>query len=599
MSRWDAGFAVSAALAGALVVMAVVGGAFYPLPAAAVGTALAALLGLAHLVRPPRLDRLEAVLAVCVVWGVVAAAVARTAPLAAKETITGWLVALALLVVARRSTEHARRVRHGFLIGGAMVIGIGVIAEAMVLGSARAGGLFENPDLAAAILAPMVAVAWGDKATTLRRVLVCVLVVAVVLTGSRAALLALVAAAVVVAPRRWQRRTAGAVGLLAVAGAVWWRLLQHPDSLAWFRLRIWGAVLRLVASSPVVGTGPGGLADAAGTVRLPTPSWCALHGYRILYAESSILGWVVQTGLIGLLLGVGAAWVWSRAARAADGLNAPWQRAMLAAMFVVLLFHDLVQIKVVLWWWSVLLASTVTVGTPRHRAVSSRWRAERLVAAVVICGVVLWGMVQPALARSMDTGGGSPRVVDRALTLEPWLDRAPRVRADELLQQRKRWTWEVAGEAQERAETAVAVHPQSALCWAAVGRVNARIVTDLGVWPSAVDRAGEAFARASSLEPELPWYWLDWARLERALGRTGRARELITHATEAEPRCVPAWLLLARLELDAGRLAAARAAFDRALQARRCGRGRLLSAYERALLTAPAWQWRVLETSLR
>ncbi|MCG6962257.1 MAG: tetratricopeptide repeat protein [Acidobacteria bacterium] len=411
--------------------------------------------------------------------------------------------------------------------------------------------------------------------------------------------MALVAAAVVAVPKRWQRWAAGAAGLVGVAAAMWWRLAQHPDSLAWFRFRIWGAVTRLVMASPIVGVGPGGLADAAGVVRLPTRSLCALHGYRILYAESSVLGWAVQTGVVGLILAAAALWVWGHRASSSGGLSAPSSRAMVVAMLVVLLLHDLLQINVVLWWWALVLGGTVPLGMRRRRPVRSPRRVEQGLAAVVIAGVVLWGMVQPGLARNVGVDGTSPRAVDRALMMEPWLDRPALARADDLLRQGLRWSWEVAGEAQERAEAALAVHAGSAVCWATVGRVNARIVTDLGGWPSAVARAREAFARASSLEPELPWYWLDWARLERALGRTGRARELVTRATQAEPRCVPAWLLLARVELDGGRPAAARAAYAQAAEARQCGRGRLLSDYERALLEAPSWQWRSLEASLR
>lgn len=597
MSRELAGFGVAAGLAGTVAAMGVLGGAFYPLPRIAVGATVAVLLGLAWLLKAAPPDRLEAVTSVCLAWGVVAAAVTAVAPLAAKETITGWLVACALFAWSRRSQEGERRAGQLILIGAAVAIAVGVAVETFAVGSLRAGGLFENPNLAAAILAPMVPVTWGDRPTGPRRVLACLLLAAIVLTASRAALLALVAAAVLALSKRRQRWGIGAVGLLAAAGTMWWRLAQHPDSLAWFRLRIWGAVAHLIGSSPIFGVGPGGLADAAGTVRLPTHSWCAVHAYRITYAESSPLGWAVQTGAVGLLLGATGAWLFWRAARERGTFRSASRRATLAAMVVIILFHDLLQAEVVMWWWALVLAAMVPIGSGRQPPAPRPWRLERLLAAVLVCGLVLWGMVQPALARSAHADGKDPEVTDRALAVEPWLDDAALARAEALLQE-PRWSWDVAGEAEARTAGALAVHTKSAACWAAAARVNARIVADLGGWPTAVARARAAFAHACRLEPQLPWYWLDWARFERSLGRTGRSRELIARATDAEPNCVPAWLLLARMELDAGRVEAARAAFARAVEARRCGRGRLLSAYERILLHAPAWQWRVLKAEL-
>lgn len=597
VSLRSAEFAATAGMAGAVAVMGVLGGAFYPLPRIAVGAAMAVLLGLAWLVRTPRLDRLEAVLLVCVGWGVVAAAISHAAPLAAKETLTGWLVAWMLFAWARRSPQNERSAGQALLIGGAVVIAAGVAAEAAGLGSVRAGGLFENPNSAAAILAPMVPATLGARPTTVRRLLACALVIAVILTASRAALLALVVAAVVALSKRWQRWGAGVAGLLGLGGLVWWRLALHADSLAWFRLRIWSAVTRLLVSSPIVGVGPGGLADAAGSVRVPTESWCAIHAYRIAYAESSPLGWAVQTGAVGLLLAVAGAWLWWRAAGAHGTFRVASQRATFAAMAVIFLFHDLLQVEVVLWWWALLLAATVSVGKGARPRATFWWRSERLLAAAVVSCVVLWGIVQPALARTARADGADPHATDRALAIEPWLDEAALARTEYLLRQ-PRWDWDAAGEAQDRAQAALAVHSGSAACWAAVARVNARIVADLGTWPGAVVRARAAFARACALEPNLPWYWLDWARFERALGRAGRARELISRATDAEPNCVSAWLLLARIELDGGRIDAARAAVARANTARRCGRGRLLSAYERLLLDAPAWQWRSLKAAL-
>ncbi len=183
------------------------------------------------------------------------------------------------------------------------------------------------------------------------------------------------------------------------------------------------------------------------------------------------------------------------------------------------------------------------------------------------------------------------------LRLEPLDDLAARRRIGFLLA-KAAWSREEAGEALFWSEHVVRVHAGAASSWALAGRVNGKILRDLGMWPATLERAREAFRRACELEPRLPWYWLDRARLERAAGDAGRAREFALRAVEVEPNCVGGWLLLARLDLDQGREERARTDFDRAREARRCLRGRVLESYERALLYAPAWQWRELQEAL-
>jgi tetratricopeptide (TPR) repeat protein len=116
------------------------------------------------------------------------------------------------------------------------------------------------------------------------------------------------------------------------------------------------------------------------------------------------------------------------------------------------------------------------------------------------------------------------------------------------------------------------------------------VAGDLGAWPDSLEGARRGFERATALEPHLPWYWLHWARFERAAGDLEAARRLAARAIAEEPNFVRGLLFSARLDLDRGQVGAARRAFDRAEGARWLARGRLLTSYERDLLRAPAWQ---------
>jgi len=120
--------------------------------------------------------------------------------------------------------------------------------------------------------------------------------------------------------------------------------------------------------------------------------------------------------------------------------------------------------------------------------------------------------------------------------------------------------------------------------------VHGRVVTELGPWPDAVDGARAGYRRATELEPHLPWAWLEWAQLERSLGRTDDARELAERSVAEEPHFVRGHLFLARMALDAGDRDAADEAFVRARAAFELRRPGSMSEYERDLLRVPSWQ---------
>jgi tetratricopeptide (TPR) repeat protein len=218
---------------------------------------------------------------------------------------------------------------------------------------------------------------------------------------------------------------------------------------------------------------------------------------------------------------------------------------------------------------------------------------------MVFALVVLWGVVQPAWGRWLwRSEGPEATLVARATRAELWYDTPLEWRARDLLR-RTPWNWREAAEAIAVSREAVRVHPGAARLWTLTGVVHARVVTDFGPWPDSVQKAREGFARAVELEPFQPWARLEWARLERNLGRTERSIELVTRALEVEPHTVRARLFLARLRLDQGNKKAARAALDTALQSVLLRSRRGLNAYERELLRAPRWQFHELEGALR
>jgi hypothetical protein len=594
------GAAVAAALTAAL------GGAFYPGQRLAIGLVLTVLLagwGLQR--RRSPLQPEEWVALAFLGWGVVAAA-AGAAPLAAKEVLAGWLVAWWLWTTARRASPRAGALAMTILAAAGFLVAAGVAAEALVLGSFRVGGLLESPNVAAALLVstlPLVAMLLPDRRRGPALAVGAVLVVAIALTGSRAGLLALLATGVAVLPNGRARIAGLLTGATAVAALVAWRFASAPEVLAWFRPAIWLAVLRLWAVQPLAGVGPGGLGDAAGPVRLLHADHVGHHPFLITYAESSPLGLLVQAGAVGFLLAAAALLIWLRRGAREGFLSSPPARSLLAAIAVMAAFHDFVTIEVVLWWWAVALG-LIEAATRRGEArpeleVSGEPRPAATLRALLLALVVLWSIVQPAWARWLWQAGPRTAVsAARAHAAEPWLSEPLDWRLRALLAE-ERWAWERAAEALALGREAVRVHPGASRLWLNLGQSWYRTATELGPWPDAVAGARDAFARATALEPLQPWAWLEWARLERGLGRLDEAAALARRAAAAEPNAVRVQLFLARVELDRGNLEQARAALRQA-QAASAMRARAgLTAYERELVETPGWQLRELEEALR
>lgn len=583
---------------GAVILAAVLGGAFTPGPKLAVAILLAVATACSVAGMRGRLRPDEAATLAVIGWASAVAVARGSAPLAGKETVAAWLAAAVAWAACRRCAEPVRRVAGALLAGAAAVLAAAVAAEWAGLGVPRAGGLLENPNVTASLLAPTAVAAWSlrDRRRTAvyPAAVAGVLLLGVLLTGSRAALVALAAAAAALPRGRRTRVVVALVAAAAVASAVTWRLTVQRDVLAWHRPAIWGAILGVAAEQPIAGVGPGAWADHSGRARISYDDALARHEMRPSYGESTPVALFAELGLVGLALAVVAAAAFGRQARRRDG---PRLAPLLVAMAAIALLHDLLRVEVVLWWWAALLG--LAEGGDREPAQGGRrWGA---LAGIAAAGLLLWGLAAPAEARrrwQASEGPASTGAVERAVGAEPWWSAPPRLRAEHLLRGPE-WGWEEAGEAIAWSERAVAVHPGSAACWSTLGQVGGRTIVELGATPGLVARTRDAFREATRLEPHLPWWWLEWARLERALGELRDARRLAERAVAEEPAFVRGWLLLARIELDLGRVAAARDALDRAREVESARRPGLRTPYERELLRPSRWQREELEAALR
>lgn len=586
----DGLFLGAAAVVAAAVVL---GGGFEPIPRLVLGVLLAGVAAWAAIAVGGRLLPEEWLGLAAVGWGGVSAALASGYPFAARQVVGGWLAAWLIWVVARRTPAERRRSVMLLVAVATVAVGAAVIAECIAAGRIRTGGVFANPNVTAALLAPAVPVVWhllsGRWWRGAAAVTVALAALATALTGSRAGLLGLVLVAGLMLPRG--RARAMGLGLLMVlAGTlILWRFASSPDSLAWHRVQIWRALAPLVADHWLTGVGPGWLEEATGPLRIAHDEAVGRWGRVIGGAESTPFGLVIRTGLPGLALALAAAIVWWRRVRRQPGMPPPAILPALVGMAAIALFHDLLDEDVVLWWWA-LLAGVAGTDDRDQAAGAEVRRAPRLALAVASAFALAWTIATPALARAVWSGGPpSAERAARAQRVDPWFADPLAWRVDALLAE-PGWRWEDAAAAISSGRRSVDLHPGSARAWARLGGVYGRVAAELGPWPDVLAGARASFERATELEPHLPWYWLRWALFERSIGQLDEAEELARRAVAEEPDFVRGQLALARIALDRGEPTAARLAYERAREAAALGRRRDLTGYERDLLAADAWQ---------
>jgi O-antigen ligase len=567
------------------------GGAFSPTARMWAGALFAAVAGWGWVRGKGKLLLEERLGLTFVAWAVVSFVVNPGNPLAAKEMLVDWLVALGLFVIVRRAGDRDRTFAVWCSACAALIVAASIIGQSALSASLRVGGLYINPNVAVALMVPVIpvlfVVPWRRRRWWIAAAAV-VICAGVVMTTSRAGLLALVAVLTIMMPnRRFKVAAVIIAGTAAVALGVW-RFVLSPDPLAWHRLEIWRAVSRLLISHPVFGVGPGSLEEATGVVRIAHPTSFAVHRHIIGSAESSVLSVAVRTGWIGLGILLSALAALVRREVRDGGLSSPAAWGALGAVGVVAAFHDVADQGVVLWWWAVLLGIVLPAAEPV--ILQRPPLAARSLVGTAMIGIVLWGMVQPSLARRQwRREPPTPATAEMALRAEPWLAEAAEWRVEHLLE-RPGWTWDDAATALAWSGRAVRIHAGSIHTWSLYGQVNARIALDLGGWPDVVAETRRGYRTATDLEPYLPWHWFRWAQFERGMGSLGDAAALAERSVAVEPNFVRGWLFLARVRADQGDLEAARQARDRALAAEQRSRGRRLSGYEADLARTPRWQ---------
>lgn len=584
----------------AVAVSAVFGGAFYGSHLMLVALALSIAIGLGCVSGQSYLRSDEWMIAAVMLWAAASALVLSDAPLAAKVTITTWLTAWCVWVGARRASRQTAERAILVLIAASVVIAGLIVTAAVAERKIRQNGPFDSHNVAGAVLVSIVPlVLYSDRLRRWKWPVVALLTAAIVITGSRAAWIAGIAVIVSGLPRGRLRSAVGWLGSAAAVLAVMLRALFWPEPLAWFRLKIWKALIKLAVEHPLAGVGPGELAEAAGVIRIYHDGGFAHYDRIISYSESSFVAIPVQLGGIGALLFLIGAIALVRDVRSRGLFEDPQVRSVTAGILAYSVFHDVLTIPILLWWWG-LVAGFVYSDDVLKEATRCGRSFERIVLGAALGGLVVWGLATPALADRIWNGPRpNAEIVEQVIRVEPLYTQAPVGRVQELLRQ-KVWDWETAAEAIHWASYTAAWRSGDAKSWGLLAQAQARTALELGAGPHSIAAARSAYREARTREPYLPWYWYAAAQLERALGDLQTARSYVTRAVELEPNYVRGNLLVARLELDLGRVHAARSALERvhAILERAESRD-LRSSYETELAACPSWQLRQLEDVLQ
>lgn len=524
-------------------------------------------------------------------WGVVAALLVSGGALASKTTLATWGGAMVIWAVVARSRRRGRR-----LVLIIMLWGAGLLGAAVIVSFWGVPQLIINHNISVALMVSVIPLALEiSQASWKARWAVALMLIPTLLTGSRAGVLAVLVIVISLWPEGRSRRWAIAMGGAGAIAAIAWRVISRPESLAWYRWRIWGAVVESIGDRPWWGIGAGNVAEAMGPYRLEHTTELGRWGHVIGGAESLPLGLAARVGLPALILASVALGLWFFRSRR----PAPTTTATLGAIIVMGLFHDFWSEPAVLWWWAAVLG-LLTIRyweSPECRRSGSGF--NRWPAALVVGGLVAWALVQPAWAQWLWWHSEPlPGAVVKAIRAEPWFSQPMEWRVENLLEE-PQWSWAQASEALEWSRRSLEIQPGSARTWSLHGRVNARIVGEFGVWPETVENARTAFGQASTLEPRLPWHPYSLAMMERSLGNLERALRLASHSVELEPAFVRGWLLVSRLELDGGNLEAARHAFESSLVIRDTNEPRVWIGYHHDLIRCPEWQVEALKQELK
>jgi hypothetical protein len=506
----------------------------FPSPAVVVATAaLCALLVAAEGRRGLLLAPPARWLAGLVAWASVTAAVRPVDRVEAARFVAVGVVALLIVVLAGRPRAAAWG-RLGVVATGA-VAAAWLVAERVAIGG-RPGGPFDNPNVAATVIAVALAllpqVRWHGAA---QAGCAALLVGGLVTSGSRAGMLAAVAVAgiwVLCAAGRAVRVTVAAVLVVAAAGLAA-RVATDRDPLRFERLRIWAVAWRTATAELPLGSGPAGFADAAIAHNFARDGELARYHRLPALAESDGLEVFATLGLPGVLLAAGLCFA---VVRAAASRRPAW--APLAAVAVTSAVHTQLPLPAVAWTAALAVAGSLP-----------RLRGRRVVLRPAVSFVGL-AVAAPALVVAL---GGFPgeRVAAQRLAAAGVQALARGESDDAALADAEASTW-----------LACMRRPRWAAAWSTLGgiRLDRALERDEGILAAA---AVDAFVAARAANPLDVWAALGEGQARRALGENAAAARAFEAAARLEPNCAPAWVEIGLLRLEGGELATARHALAR------------------------------------
>jgi len=578
-------------LSGPLLAVSILGGRLFPIPHALMALGVTLLL-FDFLSRSISFASDEIWVFIALSWAALAAIVVAPDRAQSREFLGIWFIAWMIWITVRRSGYSGKRILEVLLLGGAVLTATGIFVLSAVLASMHTGGFLENPNFSAALILPVIPfLLKASRPRPMSLVVSLALFLAVILSGSRAGMLGIAVMLLLLLPPGKIRR----IVLLTLSPLIllgfFWRLILHYEYLAWFRGRIWLAILSFLNDHPFFGSGGGALADVMGPYRISHPAEPAIWGHIIGAAENLPLGVAAHMGIPALVLLSVAMMIWVFR-------NRPLDRPRIAVLgvFVVFgLFHDFMEEPAVLWWWAAI-AGLLDSGLEREEKQASTFSLPALASTALAGLLILPGAWANIVWRYSSPSTDRIRV---ALNAEADFGPALSMGVRKVLLGEK-LDWDSALQALKWSQQECRNRPGLASVWDRSASLQYAMASNLGAYPELINGARRAFQQAQLLEPHLPWYPYHLALLERSAGRLEAAERALERALENEPTFARGRLLRARIRLDLGDIRGARRDLIKAEESRNLLRsGKAFLSYHQNVLAAPEWQFREIENLLR
>jgi O-antigen ligase len=446
------------------------------------------------------------------------------------------------------------------------------VVRQWVAGQPRPAGTFLNPSHLAAWLAAVLLLALGTSAQgrgSLARIALAVpVVVALFVAGSRGALLGLAAGialllreALLARADRRARLAAAAVAFVvvcAVAAGVSLRF-REPDAFRYERLSIWRASLQMTAESPIRGTGPGQLPDAALNHNFPTAAGPLRFEKYFTGTHSDLLRPFAELGIpAAALLFVALALAIRGFARQSGEPGALGAKAALLCLGVQALVENLSERPAVYLLAAALLGSLLSV--PAASTSFTRTRRAALAAGLAVLFLIAdvspylaWANVR-GLPRGALTADGARRLA-RARHHNPLHPDFDLRAAEAIAKDGRDWSIEDYARAREAAESAVRRAPESAAYHVGLARVEALACGTLFRDQATRARARALYERAASLSRHDALIPLEESMFLLSAADLPGARRAAERVLALEPGAVAPRLVLAEVALGSGALA--------------------------------------------